>query len=128
MSPGTVDHAQAELARAGHTLYEAFALGVELAQRQTPEAFGTVHDPEAFHAYHATVKIAWEKMRARLQEALTMADLAIGEIDAEGRATFSLRLTGGAVRLTQNWPDELMAWLAGQPDVRRALGIREDGR
>jgi hypothetical protein len=124
-----------------------FALAVEDAYRQSPDAFGP-EDPDALAARQAAAEASWSEARARLEEALgpeewvlladynpdvptplglrlSAGDVVIGHLDPLAPVAPNSRwnVTGGVIVLESDWAERVCSWLATRPDVRQGLGL-----
>lgn len=119
------DEAAAELAVVGSHVMEAFAIAVENAAQQWPDAFGTATSSEGWKRDYAAALARRDEFRQRIPEDVTAADIDFGSLRPDGSTVPTLKISGGSVTLgpRENLGERVVNWVCGQADVLRALGV-----
>ena len=102
------DSVEPQAATLGFTIGEVTALAARVATQKYPDSFGPVEDMGVLYAREEELKDALPEALATLAKSWCYDDFII---DMERNLSrLSFKVSGGAVALTEGWPERLVDW------------------
>ena len=104
-----------ELSAKGYTSIELFCVAIEKCGEESPEVFGDVESSDEHSKSFAAAKARQQELFAALNTSYGADDLQFGELDRQGRAAVSFKLSNGEVLIApqRDSGERLVAYLIG---------------
>ena len=107
ITPGVVS----ELAMAGSSTFELFALAAKITAERYPEAFGSCEDTAAHDKRLLELTLERDELFAKIENSYTADDLSIDSPDERGFARVTFKISGGSVPIGLNAGERLVGWM-----------------
>lgn len=107
----------AELASLQSSIYELIALAIYRVTQSNPECFGTIDDINDYHAKVNELNKELDKICEDIESGYSRSDLQFSDINSEGYAKVSFKISKGEVPVSEGCGKKLIEWASRNKQI-----------